>query len=173
MFYEEVCLEWSLEPIQVRKELQMEKPCSWRHGTSAVIDCQFVKIIDCNFLRFWYRKKDHIFLITPGEVYSWQMYHLEDINENMTSLGNCHVQRWDSNFLALSKWTICHLWSNLWITDLLDQISYWFTLNCSLLVSNWCENQRQWLSKCPHRGPHLVAILSLGQHPTLIQLSSP
>ncbi len=41
-----------------------------------------------NFRRFWYQMKDHIFLIIPGEFYSWKMYHLEDINENMTSYGN-------------------------------------------------------------------------------------
>ncbi len=37
-----------------------------------------------NFMRFWYQKNAHIFLITPGEFYSWKMYHLEDINENVT-----------------------------------------------------------------------------------------
>ncbi len=41
-----------------------------------------------NFQRFWYQKKAHIFLITPGESYSWKMYRLEDINENVTSYGN-------------------------------------------------------------------------------------
>ncbi len=40
-----------------------------------------------NFRRFWYQKKAHIFLITPGEFHSWKMYHLEDINENVTSYG--------------------------------------------------------------------------------------
>ncbi len=40
------------------------------------------------FLRFWYQKKPHIFLITLGEFYSWKMYRLEDINENVTSCGN-------------------------------------------------------------------------------------
>ena len=28
------------------------------------------------------------FLITPGEFYSWKMYHLEEINESVTSYGN-------------------------------------------------------------------------------------
>ena len=32
--------------------------------------------------------KAHIFLITPGEFYSWKNYHFEDINENVTSYGN-------------------------------------------------------------------------------------
>ena len=42
-----------------------------------------------NYLRFWYQKKTHFFLITCGEFYSWKMYHLEDIiNENVTSYGN-------------------------------------------------------------------------------------
>ena len=41
-----------------------------------------------NLQRFWYQKKAHIFLITPCEFYSWKMYHLEDINENVTSYGN-------------------------------------------------------------------------------------
>ncbi len=40
-----------------------------------------------NFRRFWYQKKAHIFLITSGEFYSWKMYRLEDINENVTSYG--------------------------------------------------------------------------------------
>ena len=39
-------------------------------------------------MRFWYEKKAHIFLNTPGKFYGWQMYHLEDVNENMTSYGN-------------------------------------------------------------------------------------
>ncbi len=30
----------------------------------------------------------HIFLINPGEYYSWKVYRLEDINENVTSYGN-------------------------------------------------------------------------------------
>ncbi len=38
-----------------------------------------------NFQRFWYQKKACIFLITPGEFYSWKMYCLEDINENVTN----------------------------------------------------------------------------------------
>ncbi len=29
-----------------------------------------------------------IFLITPGEFYSWKMYCMEDMNENVTSYGN-------------------------------------------------------------------------------------
>ncbi len=29
--------------------------------------------------------KDHIFLKILGEFYSWKMYRLEDINENVTS----------------------------------------------------------------------------------------
>ncbi len=29
--------------------------------------------------------KAHIFLIIPCEFYSWKMYRLEDINENVTS----------------------------------------------------------------------------------------
>ena len=29
-----------------------------------------------------------IFLITSGEFYSWKMFHLEDIDENVTSCGN-------------------------------------------------------------------------------------
>ncbi len=41
-----------------------------------------------NFQRFWYQKKAHIFLITPGEFYSWKIYRLEDIDENVTSYGN-------------------------------------------------------------------------------------
>ncbi len=41
-----------------------------------------------NFQRFWYQKKGHIFLITLGKCYSWKMYCLEDINENVTSYGN-------------------------------------------------------------------------------------
>ncbi len=41
-----------------------------------------------NFQRFWYQKKAHIFLITPGEFYSCKMYCLEVINENVTSYGN-------------------------------------------------------------------------------------
>ncbi len=41
-----------------------------------------------NLRRFWYQKKAHIFLITPGEFYSWKMYCVEDINENVTSYGN-------------------------------------------------------------------------------------
>ncbi len=41
-----------------------------------------------HFWRFWYQKKAHIFLISPGEFYSWKMYRLEDINENVTSYGN-------------------------------------------------------------------------------------
>ncbi len=32
-----------------------------------------------NFQKFWYQKKAHIFLITPGEFYSWKLYCLEDI----------------------------------------------------------------------------------------------
>ncbi len=34
------------------------------------------------------QKKAHIFLITPGEFYSWKMYRLEDMYENVTSYGN-------------------------------------------------------------------------------------
>ncbi len=41
-----------------------------------------------NFRRFWYQKKAHIFLITPVKFYSWKMYRLKDINENVTSYGN-------------------------------------------------------------------------------------
>ena len=41
-----------------------------------------------NFRKFWYQKKAHMFLITPGEFYSWKMYRLEGINENVTSYGN-------------------------------------------------------------------------------------
>ena len=41
-----------------------------------------------NFLRFWYQKKAHIFLIAPVEFYGWKIYGLEDINENVTSYGN-------------------------------------------------------------------------------------
>ncbi len=41
-----------------------------------------------NYQRFWYQKKAHIFLITPDEFYSGKMYHLDDINENVTSNGN-------------------------------------------------------------------------------------
>ncbi len=33
-------------------------------------------------------EKAHIFLIAPGESYSWKMYCMEDINENVTSYGN-------------------------------------------------------------------------------------
>ncbi len=35
-----------------------------------------------------YQKKACIFLITPGEFYSWKVYRLENINENVTSYGN-------------------------------------------------------------------------------------
>ena len=28
------------------------------------------------------------FVTTPGEFYSWKMFHSEDINDNMTSNGN-------------------------------------------------------------------------------------
>ncbi len=41
-----------------------------------------------NLLRFWYQKKVHILLITPGELYSGKISHLEYINENVTSYGN-------------------------------------------------------------------------------------
>ncbi len=41
-----------------------------------------------NFRRFWYQKKGHIFLITPGEFYALKMYRLEDINQNVISYGN-------------------------------------------------------------------------------------
>ncbi len=41
-----------------------------------------------NFRRFWYQKKAHIFLITPGEFHSFKMYRLKNINENVTSYGN-------------------------------------------------------------------------------------
>ena len=30
-------------------------------------------------LRFWYQKKAHVFLITPGEFYIWKEYCLGDI----------------------------------------------------------------------------------------------
>ncbi len=33
-------------------------------------------------------KNKYIFLITPGEFYSWEMYGFEDINENVASYGN-------------------------------------------------------------------------------------
>ncbi len=45
-------------------------------------------IFSPNLPRFWYQKKACIFLITPGEFYSWKMYRLEDINENVISYGN-------------------------------------------------------------------------------------
>ena len=41
-----------------------------------------------NFQRFWYQKKACIFLITPGDFYSWKMNRFKDINENVTSNGN-------------------------------------------------------------------------------------
>ena len=41
-----------------------------------------------NFWRFCYHKKAHIFLITHGKFYSWKVFHLEDINENMSGYGN-------------------------------------------------------------------------------------
>ena len=80
-----------------------------------------------NFVRFWYQKKAYIFLITPGEYYSWKMYRFEDINEtenvivmvtiiNVTPEGirNCEIHKlflfpnsltnlneiWNQNFLG-------------------------------------------------------------------------
>ncbi len=41
-----------------------------------------------NLRSFWYQMKAHIFLIIPGKFYSWKIYRLEDINENVTSYGN-------------------------------------------------------------------------------------
>ncbi len=41
-----------------------------------------------SFLRFWYKKKAHIFIINTGEISSWKMYRLEDINEDVTSYDN-------------------------------------------------------------------------------------
>ncbi len=49
---------------------------------------RFFKFFFPSLLRFWYQKKDPIFLITPGEFYSWKMYRLKDMNETMSSYGN-------------------------------------------------------------------------------------
>ena len=48
----------------------------------------FFNFFFSNFLRFWYYKKTHIFLITRVKFYSWNMFRLEDINENMPGYGN-------------------------------------------------------------------------------------
>ena len=57
-------------------------------------ELQGLEFLDLCFF-FWYQKKFHIFLITPValytvqcDMYSWKMYLLEDINENVTSYGN-------------------------------------------------------------------------------------
>ena len=36
-----------------------------------------------NFWRFRYHKKSHIFLITHSKFYNWEVFRLEDINENV------------------------------------------------------------------------------------------
>ena len=41
-----------------------------------------------NFLRFWYHMKAHIFLTTHGKFHHWKVFHLKDINENVSSYGN-------------------------------------------------------------------------------------
>ena len=43
------------------------------------------------FWRFCYHKKAHIFLITHVEFYSYKVFRLEDINENMSGYGN-HIK---------------------------------------------------------------------------------
>ncbi len=55
--------------------------------TTSMKGARLLQIVS-NFMRFWNQKKAHIFLIAPVEFYDWKMYHLEDINENMTSYGN-------------------------------------------------------------------------------------
>ena len=39
-------------------------------------------------LRLWLQKEAHIFLITPGEFYSWKMCYLEHVNEKVIGYGN-------------------------------------------------------------------------------------
>ena len=41
-----------------------------------------------NLGRFWYHKKAHIFLKTHVKFYSWKVFRLEDINENVPGYGN-------------------------------------------------------------------------------------
>ena len=41
-----------------------------------------------NFLRFWYHKKAHIFLVSHGKFHSCKAFHSEDINENVPGYGN-------------------------------------------------------------------------------------
>ena len=41
-----------------------------------------------NFSGFWYHKKAHIFLITHVKFYNWNMFCLEDTNENVPGYGN-------------------------------------------------------------------------------------
>ncbi len=83
-----------------------------------------------NFQRFWYQKKIHIFLITPGEFYSWKMYRLEDINENVTSYGN-HNYAYTIRYrqLKIRNLSLCPNgltdWNEIWNQDILgDDASF-------------------------------------------------
>ena len=38
--------------------------------------------------RFWYHKEAHIFVVTHVKFYSWNMFRLEDIDENVPGYGN-------------------------------------------------------------------------------------
>ena len=40
-----------------------------------------------NFRRFCYHKKAHIFLITHDKFNRWKVFHLEDVNENVSCSG--------------------------------------------------------------------------------------
>ena len=68
-------LDSTVESIQLHK-LYLKEP-------SSIFSTFF-----SNFWRFCYHKKGHIFFITHGKFYSQKVFHLEDINENVSGYGN-------------------------------------------------------------------------------------
>ena len=44
-----------------------------------------------NFLKFWYQKMSHIFLITREKFYDQKVFPWEDSIENVTSYGNVTI----------------------------------------------------------------------------------
>ena len=78
----------NLENLKIHGEtwiIYMELCDGWMHIKGAQ-SCLF-NFFFPKFWRFCYHEKAHIFLITHDKVYSWKVFRLEDINENVSSYG--------------------------------------------------------------------------------------
>ena len=68
--------------------LQKKKEKMRKWGKMDLASSEVLGPIFSNFLRFWYQKKAHFFLISHEKFYNSNVSCLEDIGENVTMIKN-------------------------------------------------------------------------------------